>query len=81
MIEDKPEIEHGILVRHARHEGVLSERIGPAGILLIRAMDLLIQRLDVGGEEAMEVESVTISGGESGAFVVVGCAEEIAPLY
>ena len=39
-------------------------------------MDLLIECLDVGWEEAMKIECVSLLGGESRAFVMVGRCEE-----
>jgi hypothetical protein len=36
--------------------------------------------LDVGWQEAVQVEAVAFGGGEGCAFVVVGCAEEVTAL-
>lgn len=50
------------------------------GVLLVGPSDLFVERLDVGGEEAVEVEEIAFAGCEGGAFVVVWRAEEIAAL-
>jgi hypothetical protein len=64
MVEDEAEVEDGILVGHAGHEGVLGERILAAGVLLVGTSDLFVQGLDVDREKAMEVERVTLTSCE-----------------
>jgi hypothetical protein len=61
MVEDETEVEDGILVGHAGHEGVLGERVLAAGVLVVGSPNLFVQSLDVGGEKAMEVECVTLT--------------------
>jgi hypothetical protein len=52
----------------------------PARVLVVGAVGLLLQGLDVGREEAVQVEGVAFAGGEGGAFVVVGRADQVAAL-
>ncbi len=80
VVEDEAEVEDRVLLGHAGHERVFRERVLAARVLLVGSSDLVIQRLDVGREEAVEVEGVAFEGCEARAFVVVGCAEEIAAL-
>jgi hypothetical protein len=59
------------LLLQARHEGVLGKVAWSGAVLGVCALDLLVEGLDVGGKEAMELERVALFFGESRAFVEV----------
>lgn len=69
-------VKHFVLRPHARQEGVLGQVILPAAILLISSVHLFIQGLDVGWEEADELEGLPLILGKRGAFVVVRIMEK-----
>lgn len=63
-------IQNRILRLHARHEGVLGQIIRSTAVLLIRAMHLLIQRLDVRRQETVQSERLSLIFGKGRSLVV-----------
>lgn len=64
VIEDEAVVEYLILLLHGRHECVFSQIVRPRTILIVGAPGLLVEGLDVGREEAMELKSFTLFLGE-----------------
>lgn len=76
VVEDEAVVQHLVLLLEAGHEGVLGQVARAGAVLGIGALDLLVERLDVGGEQAMELERVALVLGEGRAFVEVGRPEQ-----
>lgn len=53
VVEDQTVIEDFVLLLETGHEGVLGQVARAGAVLGVGALDLLIERLDVGGQEAM----------------------------
>lgn len=49
-------VEYFILILHTRHERILRQGIVAAAVLLVRTIDLLFQRLDIGRKKTIELE-------------------------
>jgi hypothetical protein len=73
-------VKHFILLLQTRHEGVLREVVRPGLVLGVGALDLLIERLDVCGEQAMEFECVALLFRKSRALVEVRSSEKCIAL-
>jgi hypothetical protein len=69
-----------ILLLQARHEGVFGQISGPGAVLGVGAADLLVERLDVGGNEAMQLEELTLFLCEGRSPVEVWASEECIAL-
>lgn len=69
-------IQNLILRLHARHKRILPQVIALAGVLLISAPDLLLQRLHVRRQQAVQAELIALLLRESRSFVEVGVVEE-----
>ena len=70
------EEEHFILFLHRRQKRILCEVILAARVLLIRPLDLLLQRLDIGGKQSRQSKVVALLPGEGRALVEVGVVEQ-----
>jgi hypothetical protein len=64
-------VEDGILLLEGGEKGVLGQVVAAGRVLLVRAPDLLLQRLDALGKQAGEAELDALVGGERGALVEV----------
>jgi hypothetical protein len=65
-------VEHFILLLQTGHESILSEVIRTRAVLGVCALHLFVERLDVGGEQAMELEGIAFFLIEGRAFIKVG---------
>lgn len=65
-------VQHFILRFHASQECIFGKIVRSTLVLLVGALDLLVQCLDVWREEAVELECCSLIVGESGAFVELG---------
>lgn len=54
------EIQNHVLLLHASHKGVFRQIIRTGAILLICTLYLLLERVNVGGEQVMKSEGVTL---------------------
>jgi hypothetical protein len=68
------------LLLQASHKGVLREIIWAGLVLGVRALDLLVEGLDVGGQQAMELECVALFFREGRALVEVWSSKECIAL-
>lgn len=73
-------VQHLILHLQPSHERVLREAVRPAAILLVGPRDLLIQRLDIRGQEAVQLEFLALIVGERRSFVEVGVVQKFGAL-
>lgn len=64
-------VEDHILVLHARHEGILSKRVLATSILFVCSLRLGLKRLNILGEETVEIELLALMGRKSRALVVI----------
>lgn len=60
LMKPNLEIQNHVLLLHARHEGILRKIIRTGAVLLVRTLHLLLERLDVGGKQAVKSEVVTL---------------------
>lgn len=73
-------VQHLVLHSQASYERVLREAIRPTTILLIGPRNLLVQRLDIRRQEAMQLELVALAVRKRGSFVEVGIVQELRAL-
>jgi hypothetical protein len=73
-------VQHLILLLQTRHKCVLREIIWAGLVLGVRALDLLVKGLYVGGQEAMKLERVALFFREGRAFVEVWSSKECIAL-
>lgn len=76
MVLDQPIVENRILLSHGRHESVLCQVVPLVAVLLVRARHLLVKRLYVGGQQALQVEVQPFLRREARAFIVERAVEE-----
>ena len=65
------EIQNLILISQTRHEGVLGQSILPSRVLLIGSLDLLIQSLNILGQQSSQFELLPLFRRECSSFVEV----------
>lgn len=69
-------VKHLVLLLHARHEGVFGQGIRTAAVLVIGALDLVLESLDVLWQETMELEFIALSLSEGSALVQIRRVEQ-----
>lgn len=67
-----PIIQHLALHLHTRHKRIFRQIILPAAVLLVRPPDLLVQRLDIGWEQPMQLECLSLFCRKCRALVECG---------
>lgn len=69
-------VQNLILRLHARQESILSQVILSTAVLLVSTLNLLIQVLDIGRKQAMELEGCALFVWKGGAFVELARLEK-----
>jgi hypothetical protein len=73
-------VQHFVLLLQTGHESVLGKVAWSGGVLGVCALDLLIESLDVGGKEAMELKYIALFFRKSRSLVEVGCSQKCIAL-
>lgn len=80
FVSTYPIVQHVVLFLHTRHERILGQVVGPRAVLRVRALDLLLKRLHIGRQQAVQFECVALLLGKGRALVEIGCPEKRAAL-
>lgn len=62
-------VQHLILRLHARHESILGQVITTTAVLLVGALDLFVESLDIRREQSMQLERGALIAREGRALV------------
>jgi len=69
-------VQDFVLFLHTCHKCILRDIVRSTAILLVCALDLVFERLDILREEAVELEGRSLLFRERGAFIKVWVSEE-----